>query len=118
MNAFGKYCRKLRIDRGELMKDMAKKIGVSAAYLSAVEVGRRKIPKEWLEKIGREYCLNVEQRAELKKAYDESKTEVKINIGDLSEDDRSLAVAFARKFASLDSKTKEEILFALHRRDN
>ena len=38
---FGKFCRKLRIDQGELLKEMADKLGVSAAYLSAGKVGHR-----------------------------------------------------------------------------
>lgn len=32
VNNFGKFCRKLRIDRGELLADMAKKLGVSSAF--------------------------------------------------------------------------------------
>ena len=38
-NNFGKFCRKLRIDRGEILADMAKKLGVSSAFLSKVETG-------------------------------------------------------------------------------
>ena len=37
LTSFGKTLRKLRIDNEELLKDMALKLGVTLAYLSAVE---------------------------------------------------------------------------------
>ena len=43
LTEFGKILRKLRIDRQELLRDMAKNLEVSSAYLSAVETGKRKI---------------------------------------------------------------------------
>ncbi len=42
---FGKFSRKLRIENDELLRDMANKLGVTASYLSAVEIGKRNIPK-------------------------------------------------------------------------
>lgn len=62
---FGKFCRKLRIDNDELMKDMAVKLGVTSSYLSAVERGRRKIPTEWAEQIAENYELTEQQTKEL-----------------------------------------------------
>ena len=38
---FGKFCRKLRIDNDELLYDMAAKLGVSSAFLSKVENGKK-----------------------------------------------------------------------------
>ena len=42
---FGEYARDLRIDRGENLKEMAKNLGVSSAFLSAVENGKKQVPK-------------------------------------------------------------------------
>jgi len=42
---YGKFLRKLRIDQGQILKTMAEKLGVSSAFLSAVENGKKKIPK-------------------------------------------------------------------------
>ena len=44
---FGKFCRKLRIDKGELLYDMAQRLKVSSAFLSKVENGKAKPPEEW-----------------------------------------------------------------------
>ena len=37
LTSLGKFLRKLRIDRGEILKDMADKLGVTVSFLSAVE---------------------------------------------------------------------------------
>ena len=34
---FGKFLRKLRVDHNEFLKDMAARLGVTVAYLSAIE---------------------------------------------------------------------------------
>ena len=41
---FGKFLRKLRIDNNEFLKDMAARLGVTVAYLSAIEHGKRDVP--------------------------------------------------------------------------
>ncbi|HXQ53245.1 MAG TPA: helix-turn-helix domain-containing protein [Stellaceae bacterium] len=44
MTPFGVRLRQLRAERGIALKDMAEALGVSAAYLSALEHGRRGRP--------------------------------------------------------------------------
>ncbi len=44
MTPFGEKIRKLRAERGLTLRDMAKAIGVSSAYLSALEHGKRGRP--------------------------------------------------------------------------
>jgi transcriptional regulator with XRE-family HTH domain len=44
MTPFGVQLRRLRAERGMRLKDMADSLGVSAAYLSALEHGRRGRP--------------------------------------------------------------------------
>ena len=44
MTPFGERLRQLRAERGIALKDMAEALGVSAAYLSALEHGRRGRP--------------------------------------------------------------------------
>ena len=66
LTEFGKFSRKLRIDNGELLKDMAIKLNTTPAFLSMVETGRRSIPKKLEEEIEKSYsCLSLEQKEEL-----------------------------------------------------
>lgn len=48
MTPFGEKLRKLRAERQVTLKDMAAAVGVSAAYLSALEHGRRGRPSWYL----------------------------------------------------------------------
>lgn len=113
LTAFGKYCRKLRIDKGELLKNMADNLGVSPAFLSAVEVGRRNVPLNWTQILKDLYFLNQEQMDSLYEAIELSKTQVKIDLGGLNGKDRQLAISFAKEFKELDDDKKNRILAML-----
>ena len=47
----GKKLRKIRIDNDEISSDMARKLEISVSYLSAIENGKRNIPKDLAEKL-------------------------------------------------------------------
>lgn len=65
LTEFGKFLRKLRIDNGELLKDMAIKLNTTPAFLSMVETGRRSIPEKLEEEIEKIYSLSLIQKEEL-----------------------------------------------------
>lgn len=71
--ALGKELRKLRIDRNEKLHDMAKKIEVSASFISAIEVGKKSPPRYFEDKIITAYDLNAEHAGRLHKAADLSR---------------------------------------------
>jgi transcriptional regulator with XRE-family HTH domain len=109
LTLFGKFCRKLRIDRGELLKDMADKLGVTPSYLSAVETGIRNVPKDWFEKISSIYALNEKDRAALHNAIHNSQLTIKFNLKELKNDEKELVLAFARELKSLNDEDKKRI---------
>ena len=43
--------RKIRLDRQELLKDMADRLKVSSAFLSAVETGKKRPPANFIDRI-------------------------------------------------------------------
>ena len=51
MKTLGEHIRELREDRDWSVRDLAKKLKVSAAFLSDVELGRRHPSEEVLEKL-------------------------------------------------------------------
>jgi len=109
LSDFGKFVRKLRIDRGLLSKDMAKTLNVTPSYLSAVEVGKRNVPEEWEEKIIEAYNLNELDELELKKAINNSQLNLKINLNNFSNDYKDVIFSFARDFNKLNNDDKESI---------
>ena len=113
----GKLLRKLRIDRGEVLKDMADKLNVSSAYLSAVEVGKRNLPDHWIKEIIRLYELNGEDGAKLISIAEASMKTVKVNIEGTVSSKRKAALLFARSFEDMDVATAEKIIRMFQKSD-
>ena len=106
----GKFCRKRRIDRSELLYDMAKKLGVSSAFLSKVENGKKKPPKEWRELIIDLYDLNAKQIQQLDQYLYEAQNYDSIDISYMEDEDRMMMLSFARKFKDFDKNKLKKIL--------
>lgn len=51
LTRFGKKLRTLPLEKDQRLKDMADELGVTAAYLSAVENGKRSVPDLWIGKL-------------------------------------------------------------------
>ncbi|MBQ9551575.1 MAG: helix-turn-helix transcriptional regulator [Clostridia bacterium] len=117
ITSVGRFLRKLRIDRGEILRDMANRLGVSSAFLSAVENGKKKVPDTWISKLGKYYSLSAAQIEELKTAIIESSDTVELNIRNASPANRQLAVSFARQFDELDEETAQKLFDILHRNE-
>lgn len=103
---FGKFVRTLRIEHNEYMKDMAKRLDVSTAYLSAVETGRRNAPFEWVEPLQREYELSKGKVAELNQAISDSRTYENLNVVHLSGDNRRLIRNLSGKLQNLSEERR------------
>ena len=110
---FGKELRKLRIMAGELIRDMAGKLDVTASYLSAVETGKRQVPEGWVEKIADLYTLSPADRSRLQKAADSSALSIKLDLNGMNERRKQTAVLFAREFGDLDDQKIEQIRMLL-----
>lgn len=102
--ALGKFLRKLRVDRDERLYDMANRVGVSSAFLSSIENGRKKPSSTLIRKLITEYNLNAKQQAELEEAL--SISQESIDISKFSPQKQRATLMFARKF---DDLTDEQI---------
>lgn len=98
ISAFGKKLRMIRLERDMLLKDMADDLGVSTAYLSSVENGKRSIPNEWIPKIAAMYGVDND---ELKELAFLSNTTASVELTS-NMNANSLLYSFARKFKDLD----------------
>jgi transcriptional regulator with XRE-family HTH domain len=65
VTAFGDFVRRRRLDLGMTLKDMAGQLGVSNAFLSAVELGRKRIPDSWDEVLPNILVLSESQKNDL-----------------------------------------------------
>ncbi len=106
---FGRFLRKIRIDCGEILRDMADKLNVSAAYLSAVEMGKRNIPEQWVNQISSLYNLSDEEKNNLNNAAENSAKSITLNFDNISNSHKETAILFAREFENVDSETLDKI---------
>lgn len=117
VTTFGKLLRKIRIDHGEVLKDMADRLGVSPSFLSSVEVGRKSAPAGWSDVIADSYHLSAEQRQELKAAEKEAVVSVRIDFKNSEQPQRTAAFVFAREFASMSDETAKQVIRLLNHSD-
>ncbi len=104
LTPFGIALRKLRLDKGLRLLDLADKLGQSSAFVSAVETGRKPIPARYVEQVVQALSLNHQEARQLQSAADQVRTEVRVD--QLGANQRELVAAFARQ---VDSMSPEEI---------
>ncbi|RQW70336.1 XRE family transcriptional regulator [Halomonas sp. YLB-10] len=114
ITALGKLLRQHRIANGEVMKELAEAVGVSSAYLSAVEHGKKAASDKLLSGVASHYHLDESAQEEIKYASELSQPLVSISLSDAEEEERLLAVSFARKFKGLESSEKKQLLKLLN----
>ncbi len=112
----GNFLRKLRLDKQQILKDMAEILGVSSAFLSAVENGKKSMPDSWYPIFKSNYELTDEEMDELRQAAMESQKSISLNLKNASSANRQLAVSFARQFDTMDEATSKKLLSILKER--
>ncbi len=105
MTPFGERVRRLRRERGLLLKDMAAHLGVSSAYLSALERGERGKPT-WTLIQGVIHYFNIiwDEADELARLADLSDPRVKIDTAGTTPRETLLANRLAREIAGADRR--------------
>ena len=88
--------RIIRINSGDTSRDMAKKLGLSASYLSAIEGGKRNIPTDMEKMLSKSYPLSKIDIEKLRSAMLSSSDSVKINLTDFAEKKQRVIMAIAQ----------------------
>lgn len=114
MTPLGLKLRELRRRKGVSQKEMAAALGVSAAYLSALEHGRRGVPT-WalLQKIIGYFNIIWDDADEVQRLAGQSHPRVVIDTSGLSPAATELANLLAERIGSLDAVTLERLLALL-----
>ena len=102
MTPLGAKMRELRDSRGVTLKEMAKALNVSSAYLSALEHGKRGKPT-WilLQRIIHYFNVIWDEAEELQRLAELSDPKVSIDTGGLSPEATELANRLARDISRL-----------------
>ncbi len=120
LTQFGKEIRKLRIDHQPplKLKDLADAIDVSSAYLSAVETGNKTPSPSLVDKIADKLKVDQVRRKELHSLARESQKVVQLDLSESTNQAKELAVAFARRFTSLNEGDMERLMQIIERDQN
>ena len=111
MTPFGAKLRNLRKDRGVTLKTLAAALNVSAAYLSALEHGRRGSPGPGLVM---EMCGHLDliwdEAEELKRLAAISRPKVTLDTAGLSPEATEMANLLKKRISGLDEEQIADIL--------
>ncbi|MDC6293963.1 helix-turn-helix domain-containing protein [Ralstonia pseudosolanacearum] len=112
LTPFGKEIRKLRIEQGETMMEMAQKLGKSPSFLSSIETGRKSVPEGLVEQMASVYSLSQQLRSALATAAAASANVFR--IAPRTSKDQELVAAFARKIDSLSEDQRKQMFKILN----
>lgn len=106
---FCKLMRKIRFDSNESLRAMAKRLNISAAFLSSLELGKKQIPADYQNKIAVEYQLDEQDCKALEEAIYKTNNRVTIGLKDLNSDKKDLTLMFARHINTMDDELIKEL---------
>lgn len=115
---FGKVLRKIRKEKGDSLRDLAGKLEISAAFLSAMEVGKKKIPSEYAGKIAAIYELPEAVKSEIEDSIAISNNRLQLDFTGLNAKQKEASLSFARKIKSADPDLIEKLMKALEDNEN
>jgi plasmid maintenance system antidote protein VapI len=98
LSIFGLCVRRLRLDLGLKLRDMAAALQVSSPYLSSIELGEKALTGKIAEQTLAYFAskgIDEGQYSELRNACDQSMKVVPVSM--LQADERNLVAAFARR---------------------
>ena len=114
MTPFGDRMRKLRAERSVTLKEMAESLGVSSAYLSALEHGKRGRPG-WhlIQRILTFFNIIWDEADEVVRLARISHPRITIDTSGLNPKATELANRLADEIGKLDAATLDELLATL-----
>jgi transcriptional regulator with XRE-family HTH domain len=116
---FGAKIRALRRERGISQKEMAAALGVSAAYLSALEHGHRGQPNwAFVQKVIGYFNIIWDEAEELENLVWSSDPRVVIDTGGLSPEATRLANLLSQNIRQMDEEAIQALLAMVHAKIN
>ena len=117
MTPFGQRLRDLRGERGLTLKQMAADLGVSPAYLSALEHGHRGRPnRRFVHRVCQALNIIWDDAEELQRLADLSHPRVTVDTSGLSPEATELANRLSEQIHGLDTETVNRMLADLRER--
>ncbi len=113
---FGKELRKMRIDKGERILDMANKLGVTPAFISNIEHGRKEPPSSFDTKLITAYGLTEKEAKKILDEYALARSNFTIQAA--SNLQKQTVAMFARKLPKVSSERLLELQKLMTQNEN
>lgn len=118
LTELGKELRKIRINNNERLKDMASKLGITSAYLSAIENGKREPTNKFMDTLFSIYSISSEDIRNLTQAFQSTVDSININLSNQTQEHKDLGLVFARKFDDLTQDQIDKLIKILNKEEN
>ena len=106
---FGKTVQQLRQLAGLTLYEVSQKLGLSSAFLSAIENGRKRVPEDFVERLAKAMPVVQKKMSELEALANQARQQVVVPLHKATKQDADLATSLARKFNSLSEEQKKHI---------
>lgn len=110
MKSVAVFLKELRLKhQDERLSDMAKKLGVSASYLSTVETEKRRMNDRLYDNIIQTYELDEQQAKELDQVRNFAAKKLNIPLEDVGDEKKEMMVKFLSNIDTLDEEDLKKI---------
>lgn len=113
----GRWLKIFRLSEGIRLYDMAEKMGVSSAFLSAIETGKKTAPTNFFDRMVELYHLSKEQQDELmaaivatRECQASGKSAIQFTINNPRQGVDNLAFSFARNANYLTEDQRQQLM--------
>lgn len=106
---FGSTVQRLRRLAGLTLYEVAQRMKISTAFLSAVETGRKRVPEGFVQKLAAAFPEAKAEESLLETLASQARKQVVVPLEQASRKDADLATVLARKFNSLSEAEKDRI---------
>ena len=115
---FNEILSKIRKDSNESLRMMAKRLNISATFLSAMELGKRLIPLDYIAIISNCYELSNEDIKTLEDSIYKTNNKVTIDFENMSDEKKNVSLLFARTIKDIDENLVEKLMLELEKYEN
>ena len=115
---FNEFLSKIRKDSNESLRMMAKRLNISATFLSAMELGKRLIPLDYIAIISNCYELSNEDIKTLEDSIYKTNNKVTIDFENMSDEKKNVSLLFARTIKDIDENLVEKLMLELEKYEN
>jgi len=119
LTPYGEWVRAFRKRENITLREMARTLGRSPSFLSAIELGKKSVPESLVGQFEAAYELQGEEKERLKLLAHTSRVETRVRFAqEAGAKEREVAMLFARIFDDLTEDQTERIRNILEERND